>query len=171
MGHGIHLNDKELSLLHKTKTSVIHCPTSNAPIKDKGLGSGLFNFKKLEKAKVSWALGSDIGGGPFLSMFDVMRSFVDQNKKKKVSGATFTKALYRSTLAGAEIMGLAKRTGNFAKKKDANFIVVPLKRNMSPRNAEEALENLIAPYKLSRHNYGLLVSHTCYKGIFIFKKN
>jgi guanine deaminase len=170
MGHGIHLSDKELSILHKTKTNIIHCPTSNAPIKDKGLGSGLFNFKKIEKAKVAWALGSDIGGGPFLSMFDVMRSFVAQNKLKKVSGATFTKALYRSTLAGAEIMGLSKRAGNFGKNKDVNFIVVPLKKNVTPKNAEEALDKLIGPHATGRHNYDSLVSHTCYKGIFIFKK-
>jgi len=170
MGHGIHLSEKELKTLNKTQTSVIHCPTSNAPIKDKGLGSGLFDFKKIEKAKVTWALGSDIGGGPFLSMFDVMRSFVDQNKKKKVTGATYVKALFRSTLAGAEILGLDKKSGNFDKNKEATFIVVPLKKNVKPRNAEEALQNLIEPYKLSRKAYGALVSHTCFKGEFIFKK-
>jgi guanine deaminase len=171
MGHGIHLSDKELKILHKTKTSIIHCPTSNAPIKDKGLGSGLFDFKKLEKAKVSWALGSDIGGGPFLSMFDVMRSYVDQNIKKKVSGATFVKALYRSTLAGAEILGLSKHSGNFAKNKDANFIVVPLKATLKPKNAEDALRKLIEPYRLKRHSYDSLVSHTCFKGTFIYKSH
>ena len=170
MGHGIHLNDKELKLLHKTKTTVIHCPTSNAPIKEKGLGSGLFNFKRLEKAKVSWALGSDIGGGPFLSMFDVIRSFVDQNKKKKISGATYIKGLNRCTLASAEIMGTAKHAGNFKKNKEANFIVVPLKKNIMPRNAEEALEKLIVSQKNLRKNYGAMVSHTCFKGEFIFKK-
>jgi guanine deaminase len=171
MGHGIHLSDKELKILHKTKTSIIHCPTSNAPIKDKGLGSGLFDFKKLEKAKVSWAMGSDIGGGPFLSMFDVMRSYVDQNKKKKVSGATFVKALYRSTLAGAEILGISKHSGNFAKNKDANFIVVPLKATLKPKNAEDALKKLIEPFKLKRQNYDSLVSHTCLKGTFIYKSH
>ncbi len=170
MGHGIHLSDKELKVLSKTQTSVIHCPTSNAPLKEKGLGSGLFDFKKLEKAKVTWALGSDIGGGPFLSMFDVMRSFVDQNKKKGVSGATFIKALHRSTLAGAEIMGLAKKAGNFKKNKDANFIVVPLKKNLKINNAEDALMKVITQHKLARKNYGTLISHTCYQGDFLFKK-
>lgn len=170
MGHGIHLSDKELKLLSKTQTSVIHCPTSNAPIKEKGLGSGLFDFKKTEKAKVRWALGSDIGGGPFLSMFDVMRSFVDQNKKKGVTGATFVKALHRSTLVGAEIMGLEKQAGNFKKNKDANFIVVPLKKNVSARNAEEALLKVIGQHKLARKNYGSLVSYTCYQGKFIYSK-
>lgn len=170
MGHGIHLNDKELKLLSKTQTSVIHCPTSNAPIKDKGLGSGLFDFKKLEKAKVSWALGSDIGGGPFLSMFDVMRSFVDQNMKKGVKGATYVKALSRSTLAGAEIMGLEKKTGNFAKNKDANFIVVPLKKSVTAKSAEEILNKVVGQHRAARKNYGTLVSHTFLQGNLIFKR-
>lgn len=170
MGHGIHLSDKELKLLNKTQTSVIHCPTSNAPIKDKGLGSGLFDFKKTEKAKVRWALGSDIGGGPFLSMFDVMRSFVDQNKKKGVKEATYVKALNRSTLAGAELMGVSKKMGNLQKHKEANFIVVPLKKKITARNAEEILLKLIGQHKLSRKTYDSLVSQTYFRGDLIFQK-
>jgi guanine deaminase len=169
MGHGIHLSPKELQTLSKTETTIVHCPTSNAPIKEQGLGSGLFDFKKTEKAKVKWALGSDIGGGPFLSMFDVMRSFVDQNKKKGVKGATYVKALNRSTLVGAEVMGLEKQAGNFKKNKDANFIVVPMKKSIVAHNAEEALLKVIAQHKVARKNYGTLVSHTCYQGNFIFK--
>jgi guanine deaminase len=170
MGHGIHLSDKELSVLKKTQTSVIHCPTSNAPIKDKGLGSGLFDFKKVEKAKVTWALGSDIGGGPFLSMFDVMRSFVDQNKKKNIKEATYIKALYRSTLAGAHLMGLSKVAGNFEKSKEANFIVVPLKKNVVARNSEEILLKLIGRHKTARDHYDSLVESTYYQGEVIFKR-
>ncbi len=169
MGHGIHLSSNELKVLKKTKTSIIHCPTSNAPIKDKGLGSGLFDFKKVEKAKITWALGSDIGGGPFLSMFDVMRSFVDQNKKKNITDATYVMALYRSTLAGAKILGLGKSAGNFEKEKDANFIVVPMKKNMTGRNPEEILQKIIGQYKLKRSLYDHLVSMTYFKGLAIFK--
>lgn len=167
MGHGIHLSDKELKVLSKTKTSIVHCPTSNAPIKDKGLGSGLFDFRMVEKAKVRWALGSDIGGGPFLSMFDVLRSFVDQNKKKKIPGATYVKALYRSTVAAAEIMGIGKRAGNLDKNKEANFIVIPLKSRLQARTAEEALTKLIGPHRLRRENYSKLVARTYYQGELI----
>jgi len=170
MGHGIHLSDKELKTLQKTKTSVIHCPTSNAPIKELGLGSGLFDFKKIEKFKVGWALGSDIGGGPFLSMFDVMRSFVDQNKKKAPKEATYTKALYRSTLAGAKILGCDKKTGNFKKNKEANFIVVPVPGKLDVRNGEELLTKIVGPLKKQRSQYETIVSHTCFKGKFIFKR-
>ena len=164
MGHGIHLSDKELAILNKTKTAVIHCPTSNAPLKEKGLGSGLFNFKKIEKAKVRWALGSDIGGGPFLSMFDVMRSFVHQNKKQAAKEATYVKALFRSTLAGADILNCGKISGNLDKGKEVSFIVVPLPSNKQPEDAEKALHMLIEPHKLKRENYAGLVTSVYLKG-------
>lgn len=162
MGHGIHLSPAELKILSQTKTSIIHCPTSNAPIAQKGLGSGLFDFKKIEKNKVRWALGSDIGGGPFLSMLDVIQSFVEQNKKKGVRGATYTKGLYRATLAGAEIMGLAKQSGNLKKGKEANFVVFPLKTKA--KDPEEALNKLISPLKKKRSDYDSLPRFVCLRG-------
>ncbi len=155
MGHGIYLDTKELKTLSESKTSVVHCPTSNAPIEERGLGSGLFDFKKIEKMKVRWAMGSDIGGGPFLSMFDVMRSFVEQHQKEGKKEATFVKALYRSTLAGAEILGLGKKWGNFKKGKHSQFIVVDAPDSF--KNAEEALAHLILPLKDKREDYDHLV--------------
>jgi guanine deaminase len=160
MGHGIHLSSKELTTLRKTKTSLIHCPTSNAPLKEKGLGSGLFDFRKVEKAKVRWALGSDIGGGPFLSMFDVIRSFVQQNNNKE---ATFIKGLYRSTLAGAEILGLKKQTGNLNKGKEASFIVIPLPKAKF-YDAETLLKSLILPHSKRREKYTGLVERVYLNG-------
>jgi guanine deaminase len=158
MGHGIHLSSKELKILSQTKTSVIHCPTSNAPIKELGLGSGLFDFRKVERADVRWALGSDIGGGPFLSMFDVMRSFVDQNRRKHVPGATYVKALYRATLAGAEILGLDRRTGNLDRGKDASFIVIPLNGVKLPDGPELLLKRVIESHRRNRGKYSELIS-------------
>lgn len=168
MGHGIHLSDKELKTLNKTETAIVHCPTSNAPIEERGLGSGLFDFKKIEKAKVRWALGSDIGGGPILSMFDVMRSFVEQNERKKIKEATYTKALYRSTLAGAEILGLSKKKGNLEKNKESNFIVVPFKLTPKHKSAEILLRDLIEHHQDNRHKYDNLVKATYFRGIRLF---
>ncbi len=170
MGHGIHLGAKELATLHKTKTSIVHCPTSNAPHEDLGLGSGLFDFKKVEAAKVRWALGSDIGGGPYLSMFDVMRSFVSQNKQKKRSGATYIKALYRSTLAGASLLGMEKKKGNLAAGKIANFIVVPFPTEQAPKGAEELLKSIIEPLSSIRSAYDLVVTHTFLNGDCVYQK-
>lgn len=170
MGHGIHLSSKELQILKRTQTSVVHCPTSNAPLEDKGLGSGLFDFKKVEKAKIRWALGSDIGGGPILSMFDVMRSFVDQHKKAGQKEATFVKALYRSTLAGAEIMGSHKKNGNFEAGKEPNFIIVPMGIKKMPDSANELLEKIIAPHRSQRDAYDQMVDAVYYRGEVLFQR-
>ena len=163
MGHAIHLGKDELEMLSKSKTSIAHCPTSNAPHKELGLESGLFDFKKIERAKIRWALASDIGGGPFLSMFDVMRSFVDQNKKAKVKGATFVKALNRSTNAGAQILKLDKKKGNLDIGKEANFIVTDMPKTLK-RNAEDILEKLITPHTKDRKMYQNLVKSVYYNG-------
>lgn len=167
MGHAIHLSNRELDLLKKTKTALVHCPTSNAPLKDKGLGSGLFDFKKIEQKKIPWALGSDIGGGPYLSMLDVMQSFVKQHKRAKKKGATYTKALYRSTLAGAEILGIAKKTGNLSRGKEANFVVIPLRKTKF-KDAESCLEKLIAA-ETNRKKFDLYVERTYYRGQCVYK--
>ncbi|MEE2743024.1 MAG: amidohydrolase family protein, partial [Bdellovibrionota bacterium] len=164
MGHGIYLSEKELKILSKTKAAIAHCPTSNAPVKDKGLGSGLFDFEKAEKAKIKWALGSDIGGGPFLSMFDVINSFVKQNRKKKVWGATFVKGLNRSTLVPANILGIGENTGNIEAGKWANFIFVPSPPKKKGEDVDSFLKRLCSPKGLSRNDYKDLVVETFLKG-------
>ena len=150
MGHAIHLGMAELKLLKRTKTALVHCPTSNAPLREQGLGSGLFDYRKVERQGIRWALGSDIGGGPFLSMLDVMRSFVRQHERDGKRGATYVKALYRSTLAGAEILGVAKRTGNLAVGKEANFVVLRAPAG-SAADAEALLKKLMAAVPKREH--------------------
>lgn len=167
MGHGIYLSEKELRLLSKTKTKIAHCPTSNAPIKEKGLGSGLFNFKQAEKYKLDWALASDIGGGPFLSMFDVMRSFVEQNKKMRIREATYVKALYRSTMAGAKMLGLDKTHGNLMPGKFANFVVLNDEFRPARKNADAFFRLLMKKNKGNR-SFKKVVASTYYKGNLVY---
>lgn len=169
MGHGIHLSAKELNILRETETAVIHCPTSNAPLEQKGLGSGLFDFRSVEKANVRWSLGSDIGGGPYLSMFDVMRSFIDQNHAQGILKATYVKALYRATLAGAEILGIANKTGNLDKGKEANFVVVPLK-NVLRNTAEETLKKIVMRNAGQREEYDEMIGLVSYKGKILHQR-
>tara|TARA_Y100000590_G_scaffold470774_1_gene670168 strand:- start:114461 stop:115774 length:1314 start_codon:yes stop_codon:yes gene_type:complete len=169
MGHGIHLSSEELAMLAKSKTAVAHCPTSNAPVKELGLGSGLFDFKRAEKAGVRWSLASDIGGGPFLSMLDVMRSFYKQNQKKKIKEATYIKAFYRATQAGAELLGLAKKRGNFQKSKMASFIILEKPKLREGDKAEEILKRII--HRGSREQLSQKVLQTYYNGESVYQKN
>ena len=97
MGHSIHLEQDEWDLLADSNTAIASCPTSNAPIEDFGLGSGLFDFEKAEEQGNSLGLASDIGGGPYLCMFDVIDSFERQNRYAGKSGDHHIKALHRST--------------------------------------------------------------------------
>ncbi len=171
LGHGIHLSGKERDILSKSKSAIAHCPSSNAPIKELGLGSGLFNFKEIEACGIRWALASDIGGGPFLSMFDVMRSFVEQNQESNVTGASYVKALYRSTLAGAEILNLGKKNGNFVKGKEGNFFVTSLPQTPERYSAENVLSSIIESKREKRDNYDGIVERTYLKGDLIFKRS
>lgn len=162
MGHGIYLEEQEWRQLKKSGTAIAHCPTSNASVKRQGLGSGLFDFSKAEKYGVPWALGSDIGGGPFLSMFDVMNSFVEHNRNNQK--ATYTKALFRASLAGAKILGLEKETGSLEEGKWANFIAVPSPQLKVAESAESVLKALLRPCLKNRKATQDLVVQTYYKG-------
>ncbi len=163
MGHGIYLSEEELKKLKKSKAAIAHCPTSNAPIKQGGLGSGLFHFKKAESYRIPWALGSDIGGGPYLSMIDVIDSFVRQNRAKKITEATYVKGLYRATLAGAKILEKGKSHGNLAPGKWANFIALDLK-GKPLADAESLLKKLMSAHRKDRALYDQLVQQVWYKG-------
>lgn len=171
MGHGIHLEKSELTKLEKSKTAIAHCPTSNAPLREKGLGSGLFDFKRVEKNNIRWALASDIGGGPILSMFDVMRSFVDQNKKAAIKGATAKKALYRATLAGAEILKVDKRVGNLNPGKEASFLVLPAIKDQDLKSVETVLESYFKKGRRTRKKYDSLVEKVFCQGQLVFSKS
>lgn len=170
MGHAIHLEPSELELLAKTDTAIASCPTSNAPIDERGLGSGLFNFEQAESRGIRWSLASDIGGGPYLSMFDVMRSFVEQNRDAEISGATYTKALYRSTLAGAQILGLDGVKGNFSPGKSFDFIQCIAPTRAAQTSDVDDLLALTIKEAHRREEYDDFVLATVIDGETVFEK-
>jgi guanine deaminase len=164
MGHGIYLNQKELRILKNSRTAIAHCPTSNAPISKKGLGSGLFDLKTISKNKIRWALGSDIGAGPYLSMVDVLNSFVSQHKDLGL--ANFTSAFYRATLAGEKILQESDRRGSFKVGKDGSFLCwkvnsLAILKNKTP---EEVLRKVFFVPSSRRDDCGVLNQSTVWKG-------
>jgi guanine deaminase len=122
MAHCIHVSDAEVSMLSASRTNIAFCPSSN-----RALRSGTMPYKKLRNAGLKIALGSDIAGGPSLSMFrqmgEALSSANDYGTELTPEGA-----LYLATLGGAEVLGLADRIGNFTTGKDADFIVVDYKK-------------------------------------------
>lgn len=170
MGHGIHLSPAEWRLLAKRKTALAHCPSSNAPVKEGGLGSGLFDYHQADRAGVAWALASDIGGGPYLSMFDVMHSFVHQHRRAKKNDATYTMALYRSTRAGARLMGRHDR-GGLDPQMEGSFLLVKKPQSCGRRaTAESVLKHIGQSFAGKRERSDHLVDEVYYSGRRVFKR-
>lgn len=169
MGHAIHLSEPEWDRLAETDTVIISCPTSNAPLAELGLGSGLFDFRMANAKGVRWALATDIGGGPFLSMLDVMQSFVGQNAEAGITGATRVCALHRSTLASAEILEKGDQLGNFAPGKEASFIHLPLAVSPDDADAESVLTAILDQHVGDRERYEGVVERTVIKGKTVFQ--
>lgn len=134
MAHCIYMNDKELDLIKKTDTKIAHCPTSNI-----ALGSGRMPVEKIKEWDISFALASDVGAGPSLSMLHVMQKYMEQHNKAGIK-ITPADALYRATLAGAEILSKNDITGNLNKGKEANFAIVKTYGRLN--DAESAIEDI-----------------------------
>lgn len=162
-GHCIHLSPEEWTLLAESDSIIASCPSSNAPLKLLGLGSGLFDFQMADRYGVRWSLCSDIGGGPFLSMFDVMESFVQQNKAAGTP-AGYVQALYRSSTKGAELLGLGDRKGRIKAGYDFDCIRVPLPEAVAESEDPEAILEAIIHSVQSREAYDALVEETIIQG-------
>ncbi|MFQ6090448.1 MAG: guanine deaminase [Candidatus Bipolaricaulia bacterium] len=113
VGHAVHLGEDEYRLLAETGTKVAHCPSANL-----FLHSGRMRLWKMDEHRIEIGLGSDIGAGPSLSMFDLMRDMYYLNRVSPL------RAFYHATLGGARVLGLEKEIGSFAPGKEADFIVV-----------------------------------------------
>jgi guanine deaminase len=102
VAHAIHVEDADLALLAKRGTVIAHCPTANL-----ALGSGRMPLERLLAVGVEFALGTDVGAGPSLSMWHVIAAFLRVHAGRV--DVTPAEALYRATLAGAQVLGFDGR--------------------------------------------------------------
>jgi guanine deaminase len=75
-------------------------------------------YLKLQEAGVHIAMGTDIAGGPTLSMLRQME------ESRAIAGLSADEALYLATLAGAIALGIANEIGSLDAGKDADFVVL-----------------------------------------------
>jgi guanine deaminase len=125
LAHAVHLSDRELDRLIETGSRVAHCPTSNL-----FLASGMMPLGRYLDAGLSLGLGSDVAGGPDLSIFTVMRvGFYVQNARRVAgdeAGRVLTPLdwLRLGSLGGAQALGLGDMIGTLEAGKEADVIAV-----------------------------------------------
>ena len=142
LGHGIHLGETELQLLHRTGTAIAHCATSNL-----FLGSGLFDLRRSKAAPrpVHVAIGTDIGAGTTFSMLQTLNETykVAHVKDYALSAGC---AFYLATRGTAVAIGIEDKVGSLAPGLEADLVVLDLHatpllrfRMQQARNHHEAL--------------------------------
>lgn len=140
VGHAVHLSDREREALGVTGTKVAHCPTSNFC-----LGSGLMALDKLRLAGVAVGLGTDVAGGPDLSMWRVMRAAIEtRNARAAVSPGVAPlqarHAFYLATEGGAQTLGVSDAVGSLAEGKDADILIADPGAVAPPETEIEAMD-------------------------------
>ena len=116
-GHCIHLDDADLAALVRSGSWVAHCPTSNV-----ALGSGRMPVERFVSAGLRYALATDVGAGPDLSMLDVMRSFLEVHRG--FIDLSPLDALRAATLWGAEAIGEGVRRGALCVGRQADVVAL-----------------------------------------------
>jgi guanine deaminase len=141
LGHGVHLSEHELQLLHDTGTAIAHCPTSNL-----FLGSGLFDIQKTMAAErpVRVGLATDLGAGTNFSQLVTMN---EAYKVAQLNGYALSAhhAYYLATRGAAHALYLDQKIGSLEAGMEADLTVLDLKatpvlgyRMKHTNNLEEA---------------------------------
>ncbi len=141
-GHGIHLSEDELRILHDTGTAIAHCPTSNL-----FLGSGLFDLGRAMACErpVRVGLATDLGAGTNFSQLVTMN---EAYKVAQLKGYSLSPlhAFYMGTLGTARALYLDDKIGSISAGKEADLTVLDLKatpllahRLQYARDVEEVL--------------------------------
>ncbi|MBY0449002.1 MAG: guanine deaminase [Cyanobacteria bacterium] len=133
--HSIHLSQAEWETIQESDSSVIHCPSANFFLK-----SGRFPWEKLNTdfKNIPMGLGSDVGAGPSLCMFDVMR---DAQYMQPDSLISVRQLFHAATLRAAHALQLESEIGNFKPGKAFDAIVV--QTSPSKTQLDEILAELI----------------------------
>lgn len=125
LAHCIHLSDRDIELLVKTKAGVAHNPNSNTCLRD-----GECRVRQLLKAGVKVGLGTDCSAGYSTSMLDSMRQASNVSRHLAMHTGNdewtlnFEEIVYLGTLGSAQVVGLEDKIGNFQPGKCFDALIV-----------------------------------------------
>jgi guanine deaminase len=141
LAHCIQMRPEEFEMIAAATDSgaaVAHCPVSNTL-----LGSGVMPLDEIAARGIPYALCTDVGASPTTSLLCEMMQFLRVHYGRSTV-ATPEEALFRVTLAPAQILGVADRLGSFEPGKDFSFVEVACPAPRPGLRADQAiLENLL----------------------------
>lgn len=125
LAHCVWLGEEEMDILARTKTKVLHCPSSNLK-----LGSGIANVYQLRQKGVSVSIGADGAAcNNNLDAFWELRLASLLQKVKNGPQALGTQEAFRmATLGGAEALGMEREIGSIEEGKRADLVILDLSR-------------------------------------------
>jgi 5-methylthioadenosine/S-adenosylhomocysteine deaminase len=120
--HGVHLDSREIDLLARTGTGVVHCPASNMK-----LASGMAPVQRLLDSGVPVGLGTDgAASNNDLDLFDELRDAAMLGKlaAEDASAVAAPDAVSMATAGGADVLGL--NAGRIEAGAEADLAVIDL---------------------------------------------
>jgi len=134
--HGVWLNEKDIELLRKSGSTVVHNPNANLK-----LGSGIAPLTKLLDEGVNVALGTDgVASNNNLNMFEEMKIAVNLQKKDSPEAVTEQEVLDMATINGAKALGLSQEIGSIEVGKKADLLIIDKdKAEITPIHGKKGL--------------------------------
>ncbi len=100
LAHGIWLTDDERRAIQTSASVIAHCPTANA-----FLGAGDMDRAGCAGAGIRLALGSDVAGGPDISMVRVARGMLETARRRGSDPPGALEAWWQITAGNADALG------------------------------------------------------------------
>jgi cytosine/adenosine deaminase-related metal-dependent hydrolase len=119
--HAVWLSDREIEILARSGSKVVHCPMANAY-----LGYGIAPVAQLLARGIPLGLGTDGAASYTYDMWEVGRAAAMLQKASRLDGEAVTaeEVLAMLTIDGARALGLEKEIGSLEVGKRADLIVV-----------------------------------------------
>jgi guanine deaminase len=120
LAHNVHVSDDELRRLAAARTSIAHCPSSNA-----FLASGIFPMHRHLEHGVKFGLGTDVGSGTGLSLLkEGLVSYHVQMVRDQGHRMLPAHLLYLATAAGARALGMDGEIGDLRPGRCADLVLL-----------------------------------------------
>jgi hypothetical protein len=127
------MRDEEWELIRHSSSMVAHCPTSNTL-----LCSGIMPLDEVKSRNIPYAICTDVGASPTTSILAEMAQFLKVHAGRS-EHATPQEALYRATLAPAQLLELSDYLGRLEVGWPMSFIEVAC--DESYRSADDAIRH------------------------------